>query len=178
MKEEDKKTPTQWTICTDWQFEALCYFYTFCCYALVTCFWLFSLSLCVCVCVCVWGGNQMEEMIKDIREVFISNLDDLTWMDAETKKAAEEKVFFLITRVMLLWCFTLCWRPRGLLITSPLPLSAGPSHPGTDRLLRQHHGRQIPEQWVHQSNNMGLMITIFQFLTIRIISSRHWLLAI
>ena len=39
----------------------------------------------------VWGG-QMEEMIKDIREVFISNLDDLTWMDAETKKAAEEKV--------------------------------------------------------------------------------------
>lgn len=34
----------------------------------------------------------MEEMIKDIREVFISNLDVLTWMDAETKKAAEEKV--------------------------------------------------------------------------------------
>uniref|UniRef100_A0A8D0D635 Neprilysin n=1 Tax=Sander lucioperca TaxID=283035 RepID=A0A8D0D635_SANLU len=34
----------------------------------------------------------MEEMIKDIREVFISNLHDLTWMDAETKKAAEEKV--------------------------------------------------------------------------------------
>lgn len=34
----------------------------------------------------------MEEMIKDIREVFISNLNDLTWMDAETKKAAEEKV--------------------------------------------------------------------------------------
>lgn len=34
----------------------------------------------------------MEEMIKDIREVFISNLDDQTWMDAETKKAAEEKV--------------------------------------------------------------------------------------
>ncbi|XP_033953697.1 neprilysin-like isoform X3 [Pseudochaenichthys georgianus] len=33
----------------------------------------------------------MEEMIKDIREVFISNLYDLTWMDAETKKAAEEK---------------------------------------------------------------------------------------
>ena len=43
----------------------------------------------MCVCVCV---HQMEEMIKDIREVFISNLDDLTWMDAETKKAAEEKV--------------------------------------------------------------------------------------
>ncbi|XP_008424089.1 neprilysin-like isoform X2 [Poecilia reticulata] len=33
----------------------------------------------------------MEEMIKDIREVFISNLNDLTWMDEETKKAAEEK---------------------------------------------------------------------------------------
>lgn len=41
-------------------------------------------------CVC---GHQMLEMIKDIREVFISNLDDLTWMDALTKKAAEEKVF-------------------------------------------------------------------------------------
>lgn len=34
----------------------------------------------------------MEEMITDIREVFISNLDDLTWMDADTKRAAEEKV--------------------------------------------------------------------------------------
>uniref|UniRef100_A0A8D3C7S8 Neprilysin n=1 Tax=Scophthalmus maximus TaxID=52904 RepID=A0A8D3C7S8_SCOMX len=37
-----------------------------------------------------------REMIKDIREVFISNLDDLTWMDAETKKAAEEKVLVTI----------------------------------------------------------------------------------
>lgn len=35
----------------------------------------------------------MLEMIKDIREVFISNLDDLTWMDSLTKKAAEKKVF-------------------------------------------------------------------------------------
>ena len=34
----------------------------------------------------------MDEMIASIREVFISNLDDLPWMDAETKKAAEEKV--------------------------------------------------------------------------------------
>lgn len=38
----------------------------------------------------------MEDMIKDIREVFISNLEDLTWMDADTKKAAEEKVPFLL----------------------------------------------------------------------------------
>lgn len=43
----------------------------------------------------------MEEMIKDIREVFISNLDDLTWMDAETKKAAEEKVLVTIQRLLL-----------------------------------------------------------------------------
>ena len=35
---------------------------------------------------------QMEEMIADIRKVFLSNLDELTWMDAETKKAAKEKV--------------------------------------------------------------------------------------
>jgi predicted metalloendopeptidase len=34
----------------------------------------------------------MEEMISVIREVFISNLDHLRWMDVETKKAAEEKV--------------------------------------------------------------------------------------
>uniref|UniRef100_A0A673I643 Neprilysin n=1 Tax=Sinocyclocheilus rhinocerous TaxID=307959 RepID=A0A673I643_9TELE len=34
----------------------------------------------------------MDEMITNIREVFVSNLDDLAWMDAETKKAAEEKV--------------------------------------------------------------------------------------
>lgn len=31
-------------------------------------------------------------MIAQIREVFIQTLDDLTWMDAETKKKAEEKV--------------------------------------------------------------------------------------
>uniref|UniRef100_A0AAQ5ZUA7 Neprilysin n=1 Tax=Amphiprion ocellaris TaxID=80972 RepID=A0AAQ5ZUA7_AMPOC len=46
----------------------------------------------------------MEEMIKDIREVFISNLDDLTWMDAETKKAAEEKVWGIIF-VFFFFCF-------------------------------------------------------------------------
>ncbi|XP_061684047.1 neprilysin-like isoform X3 [Syngnathoides biaculeatus] len=34
----------------------------------------------------------MEEMIKEIRDVFISNLKELTWMDEVTKKAAEEKV--------------------------------------------------------------------------------------
>lgn len=43
----------------------------------------------------------MEEMIKDIREVFISNLDDLAWMDADTKKAAEEKVQTLTPRILL-----------------------------------------------------------------------------
>lgn len=31
-------------------------------------------------------------MIADIRGVFIETLDDLTWMDAETKKKAEQKV--------------------------------------------------------------------------------------
>ncbi|XP_077397778.1 neprilysin-like [Festucalex cinctus] len=36
--------------------------------------------------------KMMEEMIKDIRDVFISNLKELTWMDDVTKKAAEEKV--------------------------------------------------------------------------------------
>ncbi|XP_017280262.1 neprilysin isoform X1 [Kryptolebias marmoratus] len=41
----------------------------------------------------------MEEMIKDIREVFVSNLDDLTWMDAETKKAAEKKARAIRERI-------------------------------------------------------------------------------
>uniref|UniRef100_A0A8C6K8X5 Neprilysin n=1 Tax=Nothobranchius furzeri TaxID=105023 RepID=A0A8C6K8X5_NOTFU len=41
----------------------------------------------------------MEEMIKDLREVFISNLDELTWMDAETKKAAEEKARAIRERI-------------------------------------------------------------------------------
>ena len=34
----------------------------------------------------------MNEMIAEIREVFVKNLDDLNWMDAETRNAAEEKV--------------------------------------------------------------------------------------
>uniref|UniRef100_A0A1A8HY32 Neprilysin n=1 Tax=Nothobranchius kuhntae TaxID=321403 RepID=A0A1A8HY32_NOTKU len=41
----------------------------------------------------------MEEMIKDLREVFISNIDELTWMDAETKKAAEEKARAIRERI-------------------------------------------------------------------------------
>ncbi|XP_043975219.1 neprilysin-like isoform X2 [Gambusia affinis] len=41
----------------------------------------------------------MEEMIKDIREVFISNLDNLSWMDEETKKAAEEKAQAIRERI-------------------------------------------------------------------------------
>lgn len=31
-------------------------------------------------------------MIADIRDVFIKTLDELTWMDAETKTKAEKKV--------------------------------------------------------------------------------------
>lgn len=42
-------------------------------------------------CPSLWFA-QMDEMITNIREVFVSNLEDLAWMDAETKKAAEEKV--------------------------------------------------------------------------------------
>uniref|UniRef100_A0A665TET8 Neprilysin n=1 Tax=Echeneis naucrates TaxID=173247 RepID=A0A665TET8_ECHNA len=47
-----------------------------------------------------------REMIKDIREVFISNLDDLAWMDAETKKAAEEKYFWSIYDRVLIGLIT------------------------------------------------------------------------
>uniref|UniRef100_A0AAY4CNT4 Neprilysin n=1 Tax=Denticeps clupeoides TaxID=299321 RepID=A0AAY4CNT4_9TELE len=36
--------------------------------------------------------NMMEEMISEIREVFISNLDHLSWMDDETRMSAAEKV--------------------------------------------------------------------------------------
>lgn len=35
---------------------------------------------------------EVEDLITQIREVFIQTLDELTWMDAETKKRAEEKV--------------------------------------------------------------------------------------
>lgn len=31
-------------------------------------------------------------MVQHIREAFIDNLKDVTWMDSETKKAAKEKV--------------------------------------------------------------------------------------
>lgn len=46
-------------------------------------------SMCVCVCVCV---HQIIEMIKEIQEVFINNLEQLTWMDRQTKEAAKQKV--------------------------------------------------------------------------------------
>ncbi|XP_024910669.1 neprilysin isoform X2 [Cynoglossus semilaevis] len=41
----------------------------------------------------------MEEMIREIREVFINNLQELTWMDEETKKAAEEKARAIRQRI-------------------------------------------------------------------------------
>uniref|UniRef100_A0A8B9TJV5 Neprilysin n=1 Tax=Anas platyrhynchos TaxID=8839 RepID=A0A8B9TJV5_ANAPL len=36
--------------------------------------------------------HVVEEMIADIRDVFIKTLDEITWMDLETKKKAEQKV--------------------------------------------------------------------------------------
>uniref|UniRef100_A0AAZ3PMB3 Neprilysin n=1 Tax=Oncorhynchus tshawytscha TaxID=74940 RepID=A0AAZ3PMB3_ONCTS len=39
-------------------------------------------------------SKELGEMISVIREVFISNLDHLRWMDVETKKAAEEKLSY------------------------------------------------------------------------------------
>uniref|UniRef100_A0A3Q2DSW8 Neprilysin n=1 Tax=Cyprinodon variegatus TaxID=28743 RepID=A0A3Q2DSW8_CYPVA len=46
-----------------------------------------------------FSEKSKELMIKDIREVFISNLDDLAWMDADTKKAAEEKARAIRERI-------------------------------------------------------------------------------
>uniref|UniRef100_A0A3P9K677 Neprilysin n=1 Tax=Oryzias latipes TaxID=8090 RepID=A0A3P9K677_ORYLA len=46
-----------------------------------------------------FSEKSKELMIKDIREVFISNMDDLSWMDAETKKAAEEKARAIRERI-------------------------------------------------------------------------------
>ncbi|XP_066541497.1 neprilysin-like [Hoplias malabaricus] len=43
--------------------------------------------------------EMMDEMITNIREVFVSNLHDLTWMDGETKKAAEEKARAIRERI-------------------------------------------------------------------------------
>ncbi|XP_026143562.1 neprilysin isoform X1 [Carassius auratus] len=43
--------------------------------------------------------DMMDEMITNITEVFVSNLDDLAWMDAETKKAAEEKARAIRERI-------------------------------------------------------------------------------
>ena len=36
---------------------------------------------------------QAEEMIHDIRQVFLANLEKVEWMDEETKQKAKDKVF-------------------------------------------------------------------------------------
>uniref|UniRef100_A0A6Q2Z306 Neprilysin n=1 Tax=Esox lucius TaxID=8010 RepID=A0A6Q2Z306_ESOLU len=46
-----------------------------------------------------FSGESKELMIAAIREVFIDNLDHLDWMDAETKKAAEEKAQAIRERI-------------------------------------------------------------------------------
>ncbi|NXN19095.1 NEP protein, partial [Indicator maculatus] len=43
--------------------------------------------------------HVVEEMIADIRDVFIQTLDELTWMDAETKKKAEQKALAIRERI-------------------------------------------------------------------------------
>lgn len=43
--------------------------------------------------------DMMNEMIANIREVFVANLKDLTWMDADTQKAAEEKAQAIRERI-------------------------------------------------------------------------------
>ncbi|XP_074154146.1 neprilysin [Sminthopsis crassicaudata] len=49
-----------------------------------------------------FAGNskhKVEDLISQIREVFIKTLDDLTWMDAETKKKAEDKAKAIKERI-------------------------------------------------------------------------------
>ncbi|NXP86627.1 NEP protein, partial [Passerina amoena] len=43
--------------------------------------------------------HVVEEMIADIRDVFIKTLDELPWMDAETKKRAEQKAIAIKERI-------------------------------------------------------------------------------
>lgn len=38
------------------------------------------------------GGPQVRELIDKVRAVFVETLDELRWMDAESKKKAQEKV--------------------------------------------------------------------------------------
>uniref|UniRef100_A0A8C1H1Y2 Neprilysin n=1 Tax=Cyprinus carpio carpio TaxID=630221 RepID=A0A8C1H1Y2_CYPCA len=44
-------------------------------------------------------GDSKDMMITNITDVFVSNLDDLAWMDAETKKAAGEKARAIRERI-------------------------------------------------------------------------------
>ncbi|NWR51505.1 NEP protein, partial [Regulus satrapa] len=43
--------------------------------------------------------HVVEEMIADIRDVFIKTLDELPWMDAETKRRAEQKATAIRERI-------------------------------------------------------------------------------
>ncbi|KAL4647013.1 neprilysin isoform X2 [Arapaima gigas] len=43
--------------------------------------------------------HMIDEMIAEIREVFVKNLNDLPWMDEETKNAAEEKARAIRERI-------------------------------------------------------------------------------
>ncbi|XP_074860181.1 neprilysin [Carettochelys insculpta] len=49
-----------------------------------------------------FAGNSkhvVQEMISQIRDVFVKTLDELTWMDAETKKKAEQKAKAIRERI-------------------------------------------------------------------------------
>jgi len=44
-------------------------------------------------------------IIEDIRAAFTSNIEEVKWMDAETREAAKRKV----KRVQTLFCFSQLW---------------------------------------------------------------------
>jgi endothelin-converting enzyme len=39
----------------------------------------------------ITNSTQAEEMINEVRDAFKANLQSLTWMDKETREAAESK---------------------------------------------------------------------------------------
>nr|XP_056705326.1 neprilysin [Euleptes europaea] len=43
--------------------------------------------------------HMVQDMITQIREVFVQTLDELSWMDAETKKRAEQKAIAITERI-------------------------------------------------------------------------------
>lgn len=115
-----------------------------------TCDLCLPLSLFVCICV----GNRWKRWSKIFGKCSLATSMTSPGWTRRPRKQRRRRYWLqfnvcccVLHRIVI---FGICGDFGVLFIECPLLLSAGPSYSGTNRLLWQHYGWQIPQQWVQR----------------------------